>query len=111
MSAPLFSVKIRTKKDMAVLEDTITTLLGGELGKCALTRSQDFLALRLRALYRQEQGPPLVVYGEGLKITLDMDNVGSVTLLHPPPIDPVDEEYEAYMMGKRPHEAGDGAPP
>jgi hypothetical protein len=107
---PVFSVRIRTKKDMAELEDTITTLLGGEQGKCALIRSQDFLALRLRALYGRESGRPLVVYGEGLKIALDLDNVGSVSLLNPPPIDPVDEAYEAYMLGKRPRPE-DEAPP
>ena len=101
MSNKIFSVEIKTKKDMTVLEDMITSLLGGEQGKCALIRSQDFLALRLRALYGRESGRPLVVYGEGLKIMLDMDNVGSISLLNPAPIDPVDEVYEAYMLGKR----------
>ena len=99
MPTKIFSIQIKTKADMAALEDTITTLLGGEQSKCALIRSHDFLALRLRALYRRSKdAPALVVYGEGLKITLDSDNVGAVSLLDPETIEPAEDPA---VLGKR----------
>ena len=74
---------------MSKLEQTVASLLGGEYNKCSFIRSQDFITLRLRALYTRAQEAsvaprdPIVVYGEGLKITLDVDNNASVFLVSP----------------------------
>lgn len=83
MASLVFSRKIASQRDMGELEDTLSSLLGGEQHKCAFVRSQDFVRLRLLALYKAPPPRLLVVYGEGLKITLDSDKVASVFLLNP----------------------------
>lgn len=91
---------------MARLEQTIGTLLGGENHKCSFVRSKDFVSLRLRALYNRPStlpGEGLLVYWEGLKITLDVNNNAAVYLTVPS-IDP-----DESVLGKRScPEAGGG---
>jgi hypothetical protein len=105
MPTKIFSTQIQTKADMATMEQMITSLLGGERNKCSLIRSHDYHSLRLRALYRRAKDkdapppPTLVVYGEGLKITLDSDNVGAIFLLDPETIE-ADEDVQT-ALGKR----------
>ena len=83
MKQKVFAKCIKGNKDMVELESMVGSLLGGEDNKCSLTRSSDFVQLRLRALYGRGGVPlqPLHVFGEGLQISLDQDNVASVFLL------------------------------
>jgi len=77
----IFAIKINDRNDMLLLEETIMKLLGGEQNKCALLRSQEFVNLRLRALYNRGPDRPAIVYGEGLKIFLDTEKQARVYLL------------------------------
>lgn len=80
----VFMLKIQSQQDMALLEQTVASILGGEFLKCAFIRSTDFISLRLRALYNpREHSEVLVIYGQNLKISLDMDNHATVFLLDP----------------------------
>jgi hypothetical protein len=102
MPTKIFSTQIQNKADMAAMENMLTSLLGGERNKCSLIRSHDYQSLRLRALYRRakdKDAPTLVMYGEGLKITLDSDNVGAIFLLEPETIE-TDEDAQT-VLGKR----------
>jgi hypothetical protein len=95
MRQKVFMQPIRGKEDMALLESTIGSLLGGEQNKCSLVRSSEFVQLRLCALY--DRGTrPVHVYGEGLQISLGRDNVASVYLL----CGNVELEQET-LLGKR----------
>jgi hypothetical protein len=80
-------MKINTQQDMSLLEQTVGDMLGGEHHKCSFIRSQDFITLRLRALYHRSKKDKtqemLVIYGQNLKITLDADNNATVYLLDP----------------------------
>ncbi len=80
MRQKVFVQRIECKEDMSRLESMIASLLGGEHNKCSLIRCNEFIQLRLRALYGKG-APPVHVYGEGLQISLDADNVASVYLL------------------------------
>ena len=80
MRQKVFVQRIECKEDMSRLEHTIGGLLGGEPNKCPPIRCTEFIQLRLRALYGKGAGP-FHVYGEGLQISLDVDNVASVYLL------------------------------
>lgn len=80
MRQKVFVQRIECKEDMSCLEQTIGGLLGGEHNKCSLIRCNEFIQLRLRALYRKGVGP-IHVYGEGLQISLDENNVATVYLL------------------------------
>lgn len=104
MKQKVFAKRIENKKDMAELESTVGSLLGGEDNKCSLIRSNDFVQLRLRALYSREGGAPLPlhVYGEGLQISLDKDNVASVFLLS------VSIDDDVILGRKRPGPDPDG---
>jgi hypothetical protein len=82
-------------EDMAALELAIGGLLGGEHNKCSLVRSNEFVQLRLCALYGKGE-KPMHVYGEGLQISLDDANVASVYLL----CSSVDADE--VLLGKRP---------
>jgi hypothetical protein len=95
MRQKVFTRPIRSKADMALLETTIGGLLGGEHSKCSLVRTNEFVQLRLCALYNRG-APPLHVYGEGLQISLDVDNVASVYLLTTSV-----ESDEILLLGKR----------
>lgn len=98
MQRAVLSIKIRGQEDMARLEQTIGVLLGGENHKCSLMRSKDFVSLRLRALYNRPAILPregLLVYGEGLKITLDDQNNAAVYLTVPS----IDQDES--VLGKR----------
>lgn len=80
MRQKVFVQRIEGKEDMALLESTIGCLLGGEKNKCSLVRCNEFVQLRLCALYGKGVAP-VHVYGEGLQISLSVDNVASVYLL------------------------------
>ena len=94
MRQKVFVQCIRTKEDMAKLESTVGGLLGGEHHKCSMLRTSEFVQLRLCALYGKGV-PPVHVYGEGLQISLDMNNVASVYLLSS------GVEAEEGLLGKR----------
>ena len=87
MHQKVYTLQIKTQKDMGKLEQTVASLLGGEYNKCSFIRSQDFITLRLLALYTRADEMPrehmVVVYGEGLKITLDPENNASDYLVSP----------------------------
>jgi hypothetical protein len=72
MLRKIFSTQVANKEDMARLEASIVDLLGGEHHKCAFIRSEAFVKLRLRALYRRgdTSAPAISAYWEGLKVTL-----------------------------------------
>lgn len=95
MKQKVFSKRIEGKRDMAELESTVGSLLGGEDNKCSLVRSSDFVRLRLRALYGRGKAQHLHVYGGGLQISLDPDNIASVYLLS------VSVDDEDVVLGKR----------
>ena len=80
MRQKVFVQRVESKEDMSVLESTIGSLLGGEKNKCSLIRCSEFVQLRLRALYGRGKAP-VHVYGEGLQISLDPDNLATVYLL------------------------------
>lgn len=80
MRQKVFVQRIETKEDMSRLEHTIGGLLGGEHNKCSLIRCNEFIQLRLCALYGKG-AKPMHVYGEGLQISLDRENVAAVYLL------------------------------
>jgi hypothetical protein len=80
MRQKVFMLQIQSKEDMSLLESTVGSLLRGEHNKCALIRCNEFIQLRLCALYGKGV-PPIHVYGEGLQISLDANNVVSVYLL------------------------------
>jgi hypothetical protein len=100
MHQKVYTIQIKNPKDMNSLEQTLASLLGGEHNKCAFIRSQEFIALRLRALYGRspsaQAAASSVVYGEGLKITLDPDNHASVYL-----VSPSIEADPSLLVGKR----------
>ena len=94
MRQKVYSIRIRDKEDMAVLESTLGGLLGGEQNKCALVRSFEFVNLRLSALYGR--GPPAMsVYGGDLQIALAADK--NVTIYHLSSTVDVEES----LLGKR----------
>jgi hypothetical protein len=100
----VFMLKIQTQQDMAKLEQTVASMLGGEHLKCSFIRSKDFISLRLRALYTaREHSEALVIYGQNLKISLDMDNNATVFLLDPGiEQDPTLCPYTCHsLLGKR----------
>lgn len=105
MRQKVFVQRIQGKEDMSRLESMIGSLLGGEHNKCSLIRCSEFIQLRLRALYGKGV-PPVHVYGEGLQISLDADNVASVYLLTSY------VEPDEGLLGKRsqPEEADEKVP-
>jgi hypothetical protein len=104
MLQKVLSLSIQGQQDMTKLEQTVACLLGGEHHKCSFVRSQDFIKLRLQALYHPAaQRAPLVVYGEGLKICLDNDNLATVYLVDPSidPDLPTPPSEPTTVLGKR----------
>lgn len=104
MRQKVFVLAIDTKEDMSLLESTIGGLLGGERNKCSLIRCNEFVQLRLRALYGRGKAP-VHVYGEGLQISLGVDNVASVYLLTSY------VEPDEGLLGKRSQPEEDGTAP
>lgn len=96
MRQKVFVQSIGDKEDMTRLEEAVGGLLGGEHNKCSLVRCNEFVQLRLCALYGKGSRP-VHVYGEGLQITLDMDNVASVYLLS----SLTDADEPLSFLGKR----------
>jgi hypothetical protein len=98
MRQKVFSVKVGCKQDMAKLESVVGGLLGGEQNKCSFVRSQDFVNLRLCALYNRGE-TPLSIYGENIQISLDTEKNVTVYMLSTG----VDEAD--HILGKRAHES------
>ena len=80
MRQKVFSRIVQCMEDMSLLEQTIGSLLGGERNQCALVRCSEFVQLRLCALYNRGE-KPMHVFGDGLQISLDENNVATVYLL------------------------------
>jgi hypothetical protein len=100
MLVKVFSSFIETKEDMNHMEKTLVGLLGGERGKCAFMRSKEYVALRLRALYSKDAiDKPVIVYGEGIKLSLNPDRTLDLYLLE------MGVDDDVTMLGKR---KGDG---
>jgi hypothetical protein len=81
MLCKVFSVHIQTKEDMGKLEEALISLLGGERSKCSLIRSQEFVNIRLRALYNRGPAERIVVYGERVKVCLELDKTAHIYLM------------------------------
>ena len=96
MRQKVFVQSIGCKADMTRLEEMIGNLLGGEHNKCSLVRCTEFVQLRLCALYGKG-AKPVHVYGEGLQISLDVNNVASVYLLS----SSVEADDALLVLGKR----------
>lgn len=80
------SIDIQGPEDFARLEETIGELLGGEHHKCAFVRSEAFVRLRLRALYRRAWGETdwlVSAFWEGLKVTLTPAGTAIVYVTEP----------------------------
>ncbi len=93
----LLGVRVQGKDDMTRIETFLGGLLGSKLSRCALVRSQDFIKLRLCALYSRGE-PPMTVYGEGVQVYLDREkNVTVYLLTNSVP----DDEPGAVPLGKR----------
>ena len=92
----VFSIQVKTKEDMSRLEEALVSLLGGEQSKCALVRSQEFINIRLRALYNRGPSEAIVVYGERVKICLDPDKNADVYLME------LGVDAIPSLLGKRP---------
>ena len=71
MKQAIYSIQITNTEAMKKLEEFIGILLKGENNQCSFVRGQDFVSMRLHALYRDAPTDPIVVYGENLKIILD----------------------------------------
>jgi hypothetical protein len=99
----LFSTTdVTTKAGMAQLEETVAALLKGERGKCAFVRSEAFVKLRIRALYRREQDPlarPLSAETDGVKVTLTPAGTALVYIACPD-AEPPEDAHDA-ALGKR----------
>ena len=80
MLCKVFSIQIQSKDDMAKLEDALVRLMGGERSKCALIRSQEFINIRLRALYDRGPAERIVVYAERVKVCLESDKTADIYL-------------------------------
>jgi hypothetical protein len=75
----VFALQVQGKDDMTRIEKVVGGLLGSKGSRCALVRSQDFINLRLCALYNRGQ-PPMTVYGEGVQVCLDREKNVTVYL-------------------------------
>lgn len=95
MLCKVFSVHIQSKEDMARLEEALVSLLGGERSKCALIRSQEFVNIRLRALYDRGPAERIVVYGERVKVCLELDKTADIYLIE------LGVDAVPVLMGKR----------
>lgn len=101
MLCKVFSIQIQTKEDMAKLEDALVRLTGGERSKCALIRAQEFVNLRLRALYDRGPAERIVVYGERVKICLESDKTVDIYLME------LGVEGVPALLGKRSYPCDD----
>lgn len=81
MLCKVFSIQIQTSEDMAKLEEALVRLVGGERSKCTLIRSQEFVNLRLRALYDRGPEDRIVAYGGRIKVCLESDKTADVYLM------------------------------
>ncbi len=92
----VFALRVKGKDDMTQIETFVGGLLGSKHSRCALVRSQDFIKLRLCALYDRGD-PPMTVYGEGVQVCLDQDKNVTVYLLSNSVVDP----EASVLLGKR----------
>jgi len=94
----VFSIQVKTKEDMAKLEEALVSLLGGEQSKCAMMRSQEFINIRLRALYNRGPAEAIVVYGEKVKICLTPEKNADIYLME------LGIDAVPALLGKRAHQ-------
>lgn len=81
MRERLATVRILGKDDMTSVEKRLAQILGGkEDAKCTLLRSEDFIKLRLCALYDIGKAP-LSVYHENVQVHLGENKTISIFLL------------------------------
>jgi len=81
MLLKVFTLQIHNQQDMALLERTLGRLLGSEFNKCSLVRSQEFINIRLRALYDRGPADRIVAYGERVKVCLEVDKTADIFLM------------------------------
>lgn len=93
----VFALQVQGKDDMTQIEKVVGGLLGSKGSRCALVRSQDFIKLRLCALYDRGE-PPMTVYGEGVQVCLDREKNVTVYLFPNTAIVPA----ARVLLGKRP---------
>ena len=98
MRQKVFSIRVKCKEDMAKLESVVGGLLGGEQNKCSFVRCQDFVNLRLCALYNRGE-TPLSIYAENIQISLDTEKNVTVYMLS------TGVEESDHILGKRAHES------
>ena len=91
------TVDVTSKAGMSELEETVASLLRGERGKCAFVRSEAFVKLRIRALYRRDLSSPISAETDGVKVTLTPAGTALVYIACADA--PVEEEDAA--LGKR----------
>jgi hypothetical protein len=105
MLCKVFSIQIQCKNDMARLEDALVRLMGGERSKCSLIRSQEFVNIRLRALYDRGPSERIVVYGERVKVCLESDKTVDIYLSE------LGLDSVPVLLGKRdsPEDGADGS--
>jgi len=98
MRQAVYSIHIGNREDMRKLEDYITLLLKGENNQCSFIRTQEFVSMRLHALYRPPPADDITVYGDNIKIVLDSHKDATVYIMDQGFID----ESETFTSGKRP---------
>jgi hypothetical protein len=81
MLLKVFTLQINSKQDMVLLEKALGRLLGSEFNKCSLVRSQEFINIRLRALYDRGPADRIVAYGERVKVCLEVDKTADIFLM------------------------------
>jgi hypothetical protein len=79
MREKVVAVRIASKDDMTRVEEELCKVIGSK-GKCTLLRSEDFIRLRLCALYDRGD-PPMSVYSHNVQVHLSEDKTVSIFLL------------------------------
>lgn len=82
MREKIASVQINCMRDMETVEREIGRIMGCERRRCSLVQSQDFLKLRLCALYgRGGCKAPISIFKGDMQVSLDDKKTISIYLL------------------------------
>ena len=92
--------RVRSRADMAEVEDAIIRQLGGEGHRCAFLRSRAYVRLRASALYPAFYPPPCTAFHGSLSVTLTDDGGPVVSLLWLDKVSYFQDEW--CYRGKRP---------
>lgn len=94
MREKIFSVRVGCMADMTAVEREISRVVGGkDERQSILLRSQEFVRLRLSALYdKGGKSIPMSIYCGNLQVCLDHDKTVTVYLLSSEHIEIVEEE-------------------